>query len=267
MTRWAVCVQYDGTGFSGWQRQNQRRSVQREVETALSRVAGDPVSVACAGRTDAGVHAFGQVVSFDCAAPRPPQAWVAGGNSLLPPEVSFAWAHPVPVTFHARFSALSRSYRYVIWNAPVRAALTGRHAAWLRYPLDVHRMQTAAQALLGEQDFSAFRAAGCQSRSPMRCVFSAEVWRSGAFVTVEVRANAFVYHMVRNIVGSLIEVGQGRRPVPWIGELLAARDRRQAAATAPPEGLFFTGVEYAPDYALPALPEPWFPPAAKDEAR
>ncbi|TAM11136.1 MAG: tRNA pseudouridine(38-40) synthase TruA [Nevskiaceae bacterium] len=259
MTRWAVCVQYDGTVFSGWQRQDDRRSVQQEVETALSAIAGAPVVVACAGRTDAGVHAFGQVVSFDTATSRAPQAWVAGGNSRLPPDVSFAWAQAVPESFHARFSALSRSYRYVIWNAPARAALVARHAVWVRYPLNAQRMHAAAQALLGEQDFSAFRAAGCQSRTPMRCVFSADVWRSGAFVVVEIRANAFVYHMVRNIVGSLIEVGQGRRPPAWIAELLAGRDRRLAAATAPPGGLFFAGVEYAADYALPAPPKAWFP--------
>lgn len=259
MTRWAVCVAYDGTAFSGWQRQPQVASVQAEVEAALGAVAGHVVEVACAGRTDAGVHALGQVVSFDSPAPRSPRAWVLGGNTHLAPSVSLAWAQAVPEHFHARFSARARRYRYVIWNDEARCALATPRAAWIPWRLDARVMHQAAQTLLGEQDFSAFRAAQCQSRTPMRCVFDIRVWRHGSFVVTDICANAFLYHMVRNIVGSLIEVGQGRRPVAWIAELMRGRDRRLAAATAPAGGLVFLGPEYAPHFALPPLPQPWFP--------
>lgn len=258
-TRWAACVQYRGQAYSGWQRQAECRSVQAEVERALSSVANAAVTVACAGRTDAGVHAVGQIVSFDSSVSRPARAWLLGANSQLPGDISLNWVHPVPASFHARFSALGRRYRYLAWNSKIRSALAGPASAWIRTELDADIMNQAAQVLVGEQDFSAFRAAQCQSRTPMRCVFSLKVWRSQNFVVMDIHANAFLHHMVRNIMGSLMEIGQGRHPVQWVAELLAARDRTQAGPTAPAGGLYFLGPEYAPRFELPPLPSPLLP--------
>lgn len=257
--RWAACVEYDGRGFSGLQIQAHAPSVQGELEKALSQIAAHPVTVHAAGRTDAGVHAFAQIVHFDSTAPRRPYAWLMGANTLLDDRVSLRWVSPVPEDFHARFSAQARSYRYVIHNAPARSALLHGRVAWVRQTLDAERMDRAAQCLLGEQDFSAFRAAHCQSNSPMRFVEAVSVSRYGDFVLVEITANAFVHHMVRNIVGSLLWVGEGRQPEEWLAQVQQAADRNQSGPTAPAAGLYFAQARYPDEFSLPAMPQPWFP--------
>lgn len=257
--RWAAGVEYLGTRYSGWQTQAGRDSVQGALEAALSRVADHPVAVVCAGRTDAGVHAWGQVVHFDSDAARSEYAWQLGGNSLLPPDVSLSWVQPVASDFDARRSAFTRRYRYVIHNRRGRSALLAQRATWIARELDEAAMHRAAQALLGENDFSAFRAAECQSPTPMRNLQAITVSRIGGFVVVDVQANAFLHHMVRNIVGSLIEVGHGRRPERWMGELLAGRNRAVAGMTAPADGLYFVGPEYPSRFGVPGPAHPWFP--------
>lgn len=254
--RIAACVEYDGSAYNGWQRQPHAPSVQARVEDALARVADHAVAVVCSGRTDAGVHALGQVVHFDTAASRADHAWVFGANSHLPPDISLRWARPVPAGFHARYAALAREYRYLILDHPARSALFARRAAHSRYRLDAAAMAEGAAALVGEHDFSAFRAAGCQSRTPMRRVERIAVYRRGDLVVVDIRANAFVHHMVRNIVGSLRVVGRGLEPPAWIGDLLASRDRRRGGATAPAHGLYFMRAEFPPEYGLPASEPP-----------
>lgn len=214
-------------------------------------VANGPVRVHCAGRTDTGVHAFAQVIHFDAPVERSPKAWVLGVNANLPPSVRVHWAVQVPGDFHARFSALARRYRYLIANTPVRPALLFGKVSWQRRALDHQRMHEAAQSLLGERDFSAFRAASCQSSTPMRNVHSLVVDRVGDLVVVDIAANAFLHHMVRNIVGSLMAVGTGRQPPGWIGQLLRGRDRTLAADTAPADGLYLAEVEYPAQYRLP----------------
>ena len=253
MTRLALGVEYDGSGFRGWQSQNRNcgmRTVQAELERALAQVAAAPVSVVCAGRTDAGVHASAQVVHFDAPNERPERAWTLGVNSRLADDISVAWVRPVGDDFHARFSATGRRYRYLIHNRPLRSALWHQRAAWVYRPLDAEAMHGAGQALLGEHDFSAFRAAGCQSRSPWRNLYALSVSRSGELVGVEVEANAFLHHMVRNIVGVLLAVGSGERPAEWPAEVLAGRDRRRAGVTAPAQGLTLTAVRYPPRCGL-----------------
>ncbi len=259
MRRWVAAVEYLGSHYAGWQVQAGRPSVQGALEAALSSIAHHPVATICAGRTDAGVHAFGQIVHFDSAAAREPQAWVLGGNARLPADISIRWVRPVDTSFSARFSAASRRYRYVIHNARSRSALLAARVTWLNYAIDADAMNRAAQALLGEQDFSAFRAAECQSATPMRKLHGISVRRSGEFVVVDVRANAFLHHMVRNIVGSLLEVGAHKRPESWIAELLAGRDRTRAGMTAAASGLYFVGPDYPAAFYLPAVSEPWFP--------
>jgi tRNA pseudouridine38-40 synthase len=249
--RIALGIEYDGTDFFGWQRLSHGPTVQAEVEAALAFVADHPVAVTCAGRTDAGVHARCQVVHFDTTAVRDPRGWVLGATSRLPRSVAVLWARSVPDEFSARFSARARRYRYTLLNRPIRPALEGRFVAWERVPLDAGAMHAAAQALVGEQDFSAFRAAACQARHPRRCVRAISVGRVDERVVVEIEANAFLHHMVRNIVGSLLEVGRGERPVEWIAELLAARDRNQAGVTALPQGLVFVGPRYPAQWGLP----------------
>ena len=220
----------------------------------LGKVARAPVRVYCAGRTDTGVHGFGQVVHFDAPVERSSKAWVLGGNANLPVDIRLHWAVPVIAQFHARFSALARRYRYIIANTRVRPALMYRQVTWQRHPLDEHTMHEAAQCLLGERDFSAFRAAGCQSKTPMRKVYSIDVCRRGDLIVVDVKANAFLHHMVRNIVGSLMAVGCGRNEAGWIDELMDGRDRRLAAETAPSHGLYLVEVEYPGHYGLPQTP-------------
>jgi tRNA pseudouridine38-40 synthase len=228
--------------------------VQEVLEEALSGIGAQPIRVHCAGRTDAGVHGIGQIVHFDDPVGRSCKAWVLGTNASLPRSVRVHWAQPVPPDFHARFSAQTRSYRYVICNTVIRPALMEGLVTWYRAPLDTPRMHMAAQALLGEQDFSAFRAASCQSNTAMRNVHEITVTRAGHYVVVDIRANAFLHHMVRNIVGSLLAIGSGKCPTHWLAQLLAGRDRTLAADTAPADGLYLAHVQYPAAYALPQSP-------------
>jgi len=255
--RVACRVEYDGSHYNGWQAQPHLEvsTVQQTLEAALSTVANTRVRVHCAGRTDTGVHGFGQVVHFDPGVARSPKAWVLGANANLPLDVRVHWAQSVPDTFHARFSALSRRYRYLIANTPVRPAHLARQVTWQRHHLDADTMQREAQCLLGEQDFSAFRAAACQSTSPNRNVHAVRVWRRGSLVVIDIQANAFLHHMVRNIAGSLMAVGTGRQAPGWLPGLLAARDRTRAADTAPPDGLYLVAVAYPEEFGLPPAPE------------
>lgn len=264
--RLAAGVEYDGSHFFGWQVQRQTPTVQASVEQALACVADHPVTVHCAGRTDTGVHAICQVVHFDTEAQRSERSWVLGGNSKLHPGASLLWVRQVDEAFHARFSARRRRYRYRILNRWVRPAIDRSRLTWWRRPLDAERMDQAAQALLGEHDFTSFRAVGCQSRSPVRRVYSVAVRRQGHEVFVDIEANAFVYHMVRNIAGALIAIGQGDQPVEWISLLLAEKDRTRAGITAPAEGLYFMAPSY-PDYpALPTAGPVDFPPDDRSRA-
>jgi len=247
-----VGLEYDGSAFRGWQRQEAGvRTVQGVLEQALSRVADHPVQLHCAGRTDAGVHASAQVVHFDTRAERRERAWVLGANANLPADVSVNWARPVAADFHARFSARSRRYRYRILNRPVRSALYRQQAVWCHWPLDTGRMQQAAQALVGEHDFSSFRALGCQARSPIREITELGIRREGELVILEVQANAFLHHMVRNIAGVLMAIGRGEQPVDWAAEVLARRDRTRGGVTAPAQGLCLIGVGYPAVFELP----------------
>jgi len=249
--RIALGIEYDGTDFLGWQRLSHGSTVQGALESALGFVANHPVTVTCAGRTDAGVHARCQVVHFDSDAIRDMRAWTLGCNSRLPAAVAVRWAVPVRDEFHARYAALARRYRYRILNRAVRPALEYRYAAWERLPLDADVMQRASQALLGENDFSAFRTAACQARTPFRNVHSIAVERDAENVCISIEANAFLHHMVRNIVGSLLPVGRGEMPDSWLAELLAGRDRSKAGMTAPAAGLCFTAPVYPRAFGLP----------------
>lgn len=251
LRRLAAAVEYDGSGFFGWQRQRQTPTVQACLEEALSRVADHAVQVHCAGRTDTGVHARCQVVHFDTTAQRSERAWVLGTNTHLPPGISLLWLRAVGADFHARFSARRRRYRYRILNRWVRPALERGRVAWIRQPLDAERMHAAAQQLVGEHDFSSFRAAGCQARSAVRTVHAVAVRRCEHEIHLDIEANAFLYHMVRNIAGALIAVGRGLEPVSWMNDLLQRRDRTAGGITAPPAGLYFVAPSY-PDF--PDLP-------------
>jgi tRNA pseudouridine38-40 synthase len=251
MMRWALGVEYDGTHFCGWQQQPGLKTVQGELEAALSNVADTPVELICGGRTDAGVHAAGQVVHFDTAVRRTARAWALGANAHLSRQLSVAWAVPVPDFFHARFSAQRRHYRYTFFNRATRSALHAATSTWVAMPLDVEAMQSGAQHLLGEHDFSAFRAAECQSRSPIRRVDSLVVRRDGPLVYLDIAANAFLHHMVRNIAGLLMAVGRGDREPNEVATLLASRDRRRNAPTAPAEGLCLRRIDYPAAFALP----------------
>ena len=260
-TRIACQIEYHGRQFNGWQSQPHLnvRTVQDVLERALQKVADHPLRVHCAGRTDTGVHGYGQVVHFDAPVQRSSKAWVMGTNASLPADVRVHWAVPVANDFHARFSALSRCYRYVIANMAVRPALLSGLVTWHRFTLDAEKMQLAGEHLLGERDFSAFRAAACQSTTPMRNVQALQVSRSGDIVTVDIRANAFLHHMVRNIVGALLLVGSGRKPGEWIAQLMEEGDRTRAADTAPADGLYLVDVEYPGHFGLPASgPGPQF---------
>ena len=259
MRRIAAVVEYDGSVFCGWQRQSHSPGVQAEVERALSKVAAEPVAVACAGRTDTAVHATNQVIHFDTLALREPHNWILGANANLPNGIRLHWAGQMPQTFHARFSAAARTYRYIIANEPYRPALCHAGLSWQRKPLDLKRMQAAVAHLPGERDFSSFRAAGCQSKTAMRNMHYVEVWRQGSLVVIELRANAFLLHMCRNIAGALMAVGCGERAPEWIDELMALRDRNRADVTAPPNGLYLVNVDYPQEFQLPALrPGPHF---------
>jgi tRNA pseudouridine38-40 synthase len=255
-TRLACRVEYNGSRFNGWQSQALPGvvAVQDVLQNGLAAVADTSIKVQCAGRTDTGVHAFGQVIHFDTPVSRSPKAWVVGGNAGLPHDIRLHWAIPVNGEFHARFSARARCYRYVIANTPIRPALMQGQLTWHRRPLDASSMHSAARVLHGEQDFSAFRAASCQSRTPMRNVQRIDISRRGDLVVIEIKANAFLHHMVRNIAGALLTVGDGRRPPSWIAELLAGRDRSVAAETAPADGLYLVDVEYPEEFCLPPTP-------------
>jgi tRNA pseudouridine38-40 synthase len=250
--RVALGIEYDGTSYNGWQRQKNGIGVQQRLEEALALVANEPVEVVCAGRTDTGVHASGQVVHFDTTADRSDRSWLLGANTNLPPDISVSWVQFVSDDFHARFSATSRRYRYVILNRLQRSALHRHRAWWVHQPLDETIMHEAAQSLLGEHDFSAFRAAGCQANSAMRDLTSIGVARSGDWVTLDVTANAFLMHMVRNITGTLAAIGQGEQPVGWIREVLDSRDRTLGGVTAPPHGLTLIAVHYPGSFGIPA---------------
>ena len=249
--RIAIGLEYDGSCFCGWQTQPAGCAVQNAVERALATIAGHPVGVVAAGRTDAGVHALAQVAHFDTEVERPLGAWVRGVNTWLPPGVTSLWAHPVATDFHARFSALGRRYRYVLLDHPVRPALLRGKAGWYHRPLDAECMHRAAQSVTGLHDFSAFRAAECQARTPCRTMYRASVVRRREFLLFEFHANGFLHHMVRNLVGSLIAIGEGKRPEAWLAQLVASKDRTLAAPTFAPDGLYFLGADYDAVWGLP----------------
>lgn len=249
--RIALGLEYDGTPFSGWQYQEGVETVQRCVERALSQIADHPVRVSCAGRTDAGVHATGQVIHFESDAPRSMRAWVMGVNANLPKTICVLWAKPVGEDFHARFSAQRRSYRYVLFNRPVRPTFLAHRVTWEYRPLDAVSMAEAAQYLVGEHDFSSFRALECQAKHPVRTLYRLDVSRAGQMIYLDAEANGFLHHMVRNIAGVLVAIGAGERPAEWAQQVLAHRDRTLGGVTAPAHGLYLTQVQYPPHFALP----------------
>lgn len=252
--RIALGIEYEGSSFCGWQTQPEGCAVQNHLETALAQIAGIPISTICAGRTDSGVHALAQVVHFDCAVERPESAWVRGVNALLPSTIAVTWVKPVPELFHARFSATARHYRYVLLNHPVRPAADHGRVGWFHQSLDIQRMRTAATGLLGTHDFSAFRSSQCQAKSPVRTLTQLDVDTQGpdsTYVTFDFCGNGFLHHMVRNIIGSLIYIGSGRQETAWLHQLLAARDRAQAAPTFDAAGLYLIGVDYDAAWNLP----------------
>lgn len=249
--RVALGVEYDGAGFNGWQVQTGRRTVQHCLEDSIARVADHPVGVVTAGRTDSGVHATGQVVHFDTHARRDDYQWVQGINTGLPEDVTICWSRLVADDFHARFSAVERSYRYIVLNSKQPSALFRQRATWQYRPLDVSAMRTAGAVLLGEHDFSSFRAAGCQAKTPVRTVSSLHIERFDNWVCFDIVANAFLQHMVRNMVGSLMSIGVGDKSVEWLEEVLEACDRTRAGATAPATGLYLTSVRYPDRFDIP----------------
>ncbi len=251
MTRYAAGVEYDGRSYHGWQKQRHALAVQEVVERALSIVANDKISSVCAGRTDSGVHALGQVIHFDSAAQRSERSWVLGANSNLPTDVGIRWVREVSADFHARFGALNRRYRYLIHVSHARSALWAGRVTESMRPLDVARMAAAAADLQGRHDFSAFRATACQAHSPVRDLQSLRVSGHGPWVVIDAQANAFLHHMVRNIAGVLMSIGRGDAPVTWAREVLQGRSREQGGITAPASGLYFMRAEYEPVFNLP----------------
>ncbi len=255
MSRIALGVEYNGAGFNGFQKQaSTDNTVQEFLERGLSKVANESVGLVCAGRTDAGVHASEQVVHFDTLANRPEKAWVQGVNTQLPDDIRVRWACPVGWHFHARFSALSRTYRYVLAQGDVRSTCLHKNVTWARHSLDLERMSEAANHFVGEHDFSSFRSSQCQARNPVRNIEYMTVSKRGAFVVVEVKANAFLHHMVRNIVGVLLDVARGAQTPEWPKALIEARDRTQSSPTARPWGLYFVQAEYPDEFTLPSAP-------------
>ena len=265
MTRIVLGVQYIGTGWNGYQKQPERNTVQDRLEMALEKFACTPLATTCAGRTDTGVHAIEQVVHFDTDLVRPTQAWVRGVNTFLPDSIVVRWAKEVPLgedglEFHARFSARSRTYHYVLYNHPTPSALLSNRAGWMFRPLDVERMIDAARHLIGTHDFSAFRASSCQAKTPVKDMHEVRIERHGDIIVFTLRASAFLHHMVRNIVGSLVYVGLGRQEPEWMHEVLESRSRDVAAPTFMPDGLYFAKIEYDPCWKLPqeaVAPLPW----------
>jgi tRNA pseudouridine38-40 synthase len=251
-TRIAMGIEYDGSAHCGWQSQPSGHAVQDALARALKDISGHAVSVVAAGRTDAGVHALAQVAHFDTTALRPLTAWVRGTNAGLPSTIRVRWAQEVPREFHARFSAHARSYTYVLQDSTVAPALLAGKLGWHHQGLSIDAMRAAAAVLIGEHDFSAFRAAECQAKSPVKHVYDADVRRVGEMIVLRISANAFLHHMVRNIVGALVYVGAGKQPTSWLGELLRARDRARGAPTFMPDGLYLTQVHYPSSFRLPA---------------
>ncbi|MCS6997336.1 MAG: tRNA pseudouridine(38-40) synthase TruA [Casimicrobiaceae bacterium] len=249
--RWALGLDYAGTSYAGWQRQAGADTVQARIEQALSAVAQAPVTVVAAGRTDAGVHASLQIVHFDAPVPRPASAWARGTQRYLPRAIGVRWAQPVPPAFHARYSARSRRYTYLLLSSPSRPGLWSGRVGWTHWPLDLERIEAALPAILGRHDFSSFRAAECQAKSPVKTLYAASVRRQGALLRFEFHADAFLQHMVRNLIGALLYIGSRRKPVDWLSELLAVRDRTLAAPTFAPDGLYLSGIEYDSSFALP----------------
>jgi tRNA pseudouridine38-40 synthase len=254
--RIALGVEYDGRPFFGWQSQAEGPTVQDTLQHALTGIAGEQISIIAAGRTDTGVHALEQVIHFDTRADRPLTAWVRGANALLPESIAALWAHPVPDEFHARFSAHGRSYRYLLLNRAVRPAIHAGKVGWFHAPLDVAAMQAASRYLLGEHDFSAFRAAQCQARSPVKHLHRLDIARHGDMLVFDLGADAFLHHMVRNIIGCLVYVGKGKHSPEWLSEVLSSRDRKLAAPTFAPDGLYLTRIRYEAKWGLPQI-EDW----------
>lgn len=259
--RIAFGIRYDGSLYHGWQIQDDLPTVQLALEQAISRVANHSVNIVCAGRTDAGVHATSQIIHFDTDAEREDYSWVFGVNSNLPPDIRVLWAKPVPHEFHARFSATARRYRYVLYNHDVKPGIMRHFVGWYHRPLDENRMQEAANYLLGEHDFSSFRGAGCQAKHPVRTLKHFSICRQRRLLILEVEANAFLLHMVRNMVGSLLKVGCGEESPDWIQSVLQARDRQRGGVTISPKGLYLVSVEYPHQFGLPETPiGPFFLP-------
>ena len=251
LNRIALGVQYDGKGWQGWQTQPHRQTVQDRLQQAIREFTQRDITVMCAGRTDAGVHALEQVVHLDTELERASLSWVRGVNSFLPPSIAVRWAHPVPSDFHARSSARARRYRYVLYNHPVRSPLLHGKAGWVFQPLSLDLMQEASRCLLGEHDFSAFRAAECQSITPVKTMQEITIEQRGHFFVFQFQADAFLHHMVRNLVGSLVYVGNGRNPPEWLQRILLGRDRKVAAPTFRPDGLYLSKVIYEEKWGLP----------------
>lgn len=251
--RYALCVEYSGAAYRGWQIQKEKdvSSIQEEVQKALSRIANAPITVICAGRTDARVNATYQIIHFDSPIERADRAWVLGTNSYLPDDIAIQWAKSVNQDFHARFSALERRYRYLIYPNPVKPAILPKGITWTYKDMDVERMAKAAQLLVGEHDFTSYRAVGCQANSPVRTVKSFDVYRSGHLIVLDVCANAFLHHMIRNFAGVLMSIGCGDAEPEWAKEVLEAKDRRQGGITAPPFGLYFVDAKYPEVFELP----------------
>lgn len=252
--RYAACVEYRGTAYHGWQKQSHADSVQERLERAVSRVADEPVSVTASGRTDSGVHAIGQIVHFDAGCVRSQDEWLRGINTYLPKDISVHWVVPVDRTFHARFGSRGRSYRYVILNSRSRPALLDGLVTWHRPRLDIVSMQRAAARLTGRHDFSAFRAAECQNRNPVKHVTALDLDRHDAWIWLDISADGFLHHMVRNVMGVLTRIGEGREQPEWARHVLDSRDRTQGGVTAPPDGLYFVSSRYAPGFDLPLPP-------------
>lgn len=252
MQRVALGLEYNGSLFHGFQKQQSAsKTIQADLEKALSSVANETITTVCAGRTDAGVHATNQVLHFDTLATRPEKAWLHGVNSQLPDGLRVLWARNITANFHARFSATARTYRYLLYASEVRPAILYQQLSWTQWELDAQAMHAAAQLLVGERDFSSFRAAQCQAASPLRTIHKLAVWQQGPLLIFEIKANAFLYHMVRNIVGALVEIGRGARNSQWLQDVLNARDRSAAPAMASAAGLYLVKVDYPEVFSLP----------------
>lgn len=249
--RYALGIEYDGKNYCGWQRQNNAITVQEKVEKALSKIANEPIEVICAGRTDTGVNATHQVIHFDTEQQRKDVSWTLGVNTHLPPDIAVVWVKEVNEDFHARFSATARNYRYIIFNKRLRSAILSHGISHFHHPLDEQLMQKGANYLIGKHDFTSFRTVHCQSHSAVRTIIHCDITRHGDYIVVDIKANAFLHHMVRNVVGSLMRVGQAEEDPSWMKEVLLAKNRCVAGITAPPEGLYFVDVDYPEAFDLP----------------